>query len=206
MLLPVLFPRVPWAQVRKQFFGSGVNKRSLDCIEKAALFVTLDDDEQGMKGDDPTGNLDRYAKSLLHGKCYDRWGHQRMLKSNNVQWSKMVPYRGGSQRSVSPASEGYPTTVTFPFRPSPPSPVSACLFFSLLFPPSSLLAPSFFLLLPLSMSLSPYRWFDKSISLIVYKNGKTGLNAEHSWADAPTVAHLWEVRPCDVHRVPHVVM
>ncbi|XP_048847450.1 carnitine O-palmitoyltransferase 1, liver isoform isoform X2 [Brienomyrus brachyistius] len=99
--------RVPWAQVRKQFFGSGVNKRSLDCIEKAAFFVTLDDDEQGMKGDDPTGNLDRYAKSLLHGKCYDRW-------------------------------------------------------------------------------------FDKSISLVVYKNGKTGLNAEHSWADAPTVAHLWE--------------
>nr|XP_023654255.1 carnitine O-palmitoyltransferase 1, liver isoform-like [Paramormyrops kingsleyae] len=99
--------RVPWAQVRKQFFSSGVNKRSLDCIEKAAFFVTLDDDEQGMKGDDPTGNLDRYAKSLLHGKCYDRW-------------------------------------------------------------------------------------FDKSISLVVYKNGKTGLNAEHSWADAPTVAHLWE--------------
>lgn len=69
----ILFPRIPWAQARKEFFSSGVNKRSLDCIEKAAFFVTLDDDEQGMMGDDPAGNLDRYAKSLLHGKCYDRW-------------------------------------------------------------------------------------------------------------------------------------
>ncbi|XP_060748010.1 carnitine O-palmitoyltransferase 1, liver isoform [Tachysurus vachellii] len=99
--------RVPWARVRKQYFSSGVNKRSLDCIEKAAFFVTLDDEEEGMKGDDPSGNLDRYAKSLLHGKCYDRW-------------------------------------------------------------------------------------FDKSFSVVIFKNGKTGLNAEHSWADAPTVAHLWE--------------
>uniref|UniRef100_A0A8C7XRK1 Carnitine palmitoyltransferase 1A2b n=1 Tax=Oryzias sinensis TaxID=183150 RepID=A0A8C7XRK1_9TELE len=100
-------PRVPWAQIRKEHFSSGVNKRSLDIIEKAAFFVTLDDEAQGMKGDDPTGNLDRYAKSLLHGKCYDRW-------------------------------------------------------------------------------------FDKSFSIVIYKNGKSGLNAEHSWADAPTVAHLWE--------------
>ncbi|XP_030626166.1 carnitine O-palmitoyltransferase 1, liver isoform [Chanos chanos] len=99
--------RIPWAQVRKEFFSSGVNKRSLDCIEKAAFFVTLDDDEQGMMGDDPAASLDRYAKSLLHGKCYDRW-------------------------------------------------------------------------------------FDKSFSVVIYKNGKTGLNAEHSWADAPVVAHLWE--------------
>ncbi|XP_068192285.1 carnitine O-palmitoyltransferase 1, liver isoform [Antennarius striatus] len=99
--------RIPWAQMRKRYFSSGVNKRALDYIERAAFFVTLDDDEQGMKGDDPVGNLDRYAKSLLHGKCYDRW-------------------------------------------------------------------------------------FDKSFSIVIYKNGKSGLNAEHSWADAPTVAHLWE--------------
>ncbi|XP_041867552.1 LOW QUALITY PROTEIN: carnitine O-palmitoyltransferase 1, liver isoform [Melanotaenia boesemani] len=99
--------RIPWSQMRKQYFSSGVNKRSLDAIERAAFFVTLDDEEQGMRGDDPAGNLDRYAKSLLHGKCYDRW-------------------------------------------------------------------------------------FDKSFSIVIYKNGKSGLNAEHSWADAPTVAHLWE--------------
>ncbi|KAM4531512.1 carnitine O-palmitoyltransferase 1, liver isoform 1-T2 [Odontesthes bonariensis] len=99
--------RVPWSQMRKRYFSSGLNKRSLDIIDRAAFFVTLDDEEQGMRGDDPAGNLDRYAKSLLHGKCYDRW-------------------------------------------------------------------------------------FDKSFSIVIYKNGKSGLNAEHSWADAPTVAHLWE--------------
>uniref|UniRef100_A0AAQ4PSS4 carnitine O-palmitoyltransferase n=1 Tax=Gasterosteus aculeatus aculeatus TaxID=481459 RepID=A0AAQ4PSS4_GASAC len=99
--------RVPWFQMRERHFSSGINKRSLDCIERAAFFVTLDDEEQGMRGEDPAGNLDRYAKSLLHGKCYDRW-------------------------------------------------------------------------------------FDKSFSIVIYKNGKSGLNAEHSWADAPTVAHLWE--------------
>uniref|UniRef100_A0A669E6P1 Carnitine palmitoyltransferase 1A2b n=1 Tax=Oreochromis niloticus TaxID=8128 RepID=A0A669E6P1_ORENI len=40
--------------------------------------------------------------------------------------------------------------------------------------------------------LSSPRWFDKSFSVVIYKNGKSGLNAEHSWADAPTVAHRWE--------------
>lgn len=45
---------------------------SLDAIESAAFFVTLDDEPQGY---DPTktNSLDSYAKSLLHGKCYDRW-------------------------------------------------------------------------------------------------------------------------------------
>lgn len=38
------------------------------------------------------------------------------------------------------------------------------------------------------------RWFDKSFSVVFYKNGKTGLNGEHSWADAPVLSHLWEVR------------
>ncbi len=83
------FPRIPWAQARKEFFSSGVNKRSLDCIEKAAFFVALDDDEQGMRGDDPAGNLDRYAKSLLHGKCYDRWD---VCPSRFVHQSKPFKY------------------------------------------------------------------------------------------------------------------
>uniref|UniRef100_A0A8C6UC83 carnitine O-palmitoyltransferase n=1 Tax=Neogobius melanostomus TaxID=47308 RepID=A0A8C6UC83_9GOBI len=99
--------RIPWAKARTKFFSTGLNKRSLDCIEKAAFFVTLDDDEQGMMGDDPAASLDNYAKNLLHGKCYDRW-------------------------------------------------------------------------------------FDKSFSVVFYKNGKCGINAEHSWADAPVLAHVWE--------------
>ncbi|XP_068610502.1 carnitine O-palmitoyltransferase 1, liver isoform-like [Brachionichthys hirsutus] len=99
--------RIPWAEARTKYFSSGVNKGSLDCIEKAAFFVTLDDDEQGIIGDDPAASLDSYAKSLMHGKCYDRW-------------------------------------------------------------------------------------FDKSFSVIYYKNGKSGINGEHSWADTPVLSHLWE--------------
>lgn len=30
--------------------------------------------------------------------------------------------------------------------------------------------------------------------MVFYKNGKTGLNGEHSWADVPVLSHLWEVR------------
>lgn len=38
----------------------------------------------------------------------------------------------------------------------------------------------------------PNVWFDKSISMVVFTNGKVGLNCEHSWADAPVLAHLME--------------
>ncbi|XP_053497455.1 carnitine O-palmitoyltransferase 1, liver isoform isoform X1 [Ictalurus furcatus] len=99
--------RVPWAKARTEFFSRGKNKQSLDAVEKAAFFVTLDDTEQRYEPDNPVRSLDSYAKSLLHGKCYDRW-------------------------------------------------------------------------------------FDKSFNLIVFKNGTMGLNAEHTWADAPIVGHLWE--------------
>ncbi|VDK83269.1 unnamed protein product [Litomosoides sigmodontis] len=36
------------------------------------------------------------------------------------------------------------------------------------------------------------RWFDKSFNFIVFKNGRFGINAEHSWGDAAVVAHLME--------------
>ncbi|XP_020823887.1 carnitine O-palmitoyltransferase 1, liver isoform [Phascolarctos cinereus] len=99
--------RVPWAKARQTYFSRGKNKQSLDAIEKAAFLVTLDDTAQGYNKKDPVTSMDTYAKSLLHGKCYDRW-------------------------------------------------------------------------------------FDKTFTFIVFKNGKMGLNAEHAWADAPIVAHLWE--------------
>lgn len=35
--------RTVWAQTRKDFFAKGVNKASLDIIEKAAFVVALDD-------------------------------------------------------------------------------------------------------------------------------------------------------------------
>ncbi|XP_072291402.1 carnitine O-palmitoyltransferase 1, muscle isoform [Eucyclogobius newberryi] len=64
--------RVPWAQARQQYFSAGVNKLSLDAVESSAFFLALDDEPQGY---DPSKerSLDSYAKSLLHGKCYDRW-------------------------------------------------------------------------------------------------------------------------------------
>lgn len=37
------------------------------------------------------------------------------------------------------------------------------------------------------------RWFDKSLNLVTFTNGHCGMNAEHSFADAPVVAHLFEV-------------
>ncbi|XP_032784458.2 carnitine O-palmitoyltransferase 1, liver isoform isoform X2 [Daphnia magna] len=36
------------------------------------------------------------------------------------------------------------------------------------------------------------RWFDKSFTLVIGKNGRVGFNAEHSWADAAVLAHMWE--------------
>ncbi|CAM5086409.1 unnamed protein product [Eretmochelys imbricata] len=98
--------RVPWAEARARFFSQGKNKVSLDAIERAAFFLTLDEEAQGYERD-REDSMDRYGKSLLHGRCYDRW-------------------------------------------------------------------------------------FDKSFTLVVYKNGKVGTNAEHSWADAPIIGHLWE--------------
>lgn len=34
------------------------------------------------------------------------------------------------------------------------------------------------------------RWLDKSVSLVVHRNGKVGVNGEHAWADAPVLAHM----------------
>lgn len=36
------------------------------------------------------------------------------------------------------------------------------------------------------------RWYDKSFNLIIGKNGRAGVNVEHSWADAPVIGHCWE--------------
>lgn len=36
------------------------------------------------------------------------------------------------------------------------------------------------------------RWYDKSLNLIISKTGRCGFNVEHSFADAPILAHYWE--------------
>ncbi|XP_074128049.1 carnitine O-palmitoyltransferase 1, muscle isoform [Sminthopsis crassicaudata] len=98
--------RVQWAEARQTYFSTGKNKASLEAIEKAAFFVTLDEESHGYDPDDEA-SLSLYGKALLHGNCYNRW-------------------------------------------------------------------------------------FDKSFTLVAFKNGKLGLNTEHAWADAPIVGHLWE--------------
>lgn len=35
-------------------------------------------------------------------------------------------------------------------------------------------------------------WFDKSFCLVVFSDGRCGINAEHSWADAPVMGHMFE--------------
>ncbi|NWY94087.1 CPT1B palmitoyltransferase, partial [Loxia curvirostra] len=65
--------RVPWAEARARFFSRGPNKVALDAIERAAFFLTLDEEEHGQEPARP-GCMDAYAKSLLHGRCYDRCG------------------------------------------------------------------------------------------------------------------------------------
>ncbi|CEF71155.1 LD31742p [Strongyloides ratti] len=36
------------------------------------------------------------------------------------------------------------------------------------------------------------RWYDKSFNFIIFKNGKMGINTEHSWGDAAVTAHFVE--------------
>ncbi|XP_059489708.1 carnitine O-palmitoyltransferase 1, liver isoform isoform X2 [Neocloeon triangulifer] len=64
--------RKDWALARHNFFGKGINRTSLDVIEKAAFVVCLDDIEYNFDPNDPD-KLDQYGRTLLHGKGYDRW-------------------------------------------------------------------------------------------------------------------------------------
>ncbi|KFM81044.1 Carnitine O-palmitoyltransferase 1, liver isoform, partial [Stegodyphus mimosarum] len=98
--------RTVWAEVREKYFCKGINKASLNTIEKAAFFVALDEESYDFDSKDPT-KLNQFGRAMLHGKGYDRW-------------------------------------------------------------------------------------FDKSFNIIVAKNGRVGLNGEHSWADAPILSHAWE--------------
>jgi len=35
-------------------------------------------------------------------------------------------------------------------------------------------------------------WFDKTINIVVFEDGRLGANCEHSWADAPVIGHMIE--------------
>jgi len=64
--------RVTWAEARNKFFNKGLNKDSLDIIEKAAFVLVLDEESYGY---DPENDLElsRFGAAMLHGKCYNRW-------------------------------------------------------------------------------------------------------------------------------------
>ena len=47
--------RVTWAEARNKFFNKGLNKDSLDIIEKAAFVLVLDEDSYGY---DPENDLE----------------------------------------------------------------------------------------------------------------------------------------------------
>ncbi|XP_011339212.1 carnitine O-palmitoyltransferase 1, liver isoform isoform X2 [Ooceraea biroi] len=64
--------RTTWAQARQNFFAKGVNKASLDLVEKAAFVVALDDVPYEYDTKHPE-KLDNYGRVLMHGKGYDRW-------------------------------------------------------------------------------------------------------------------------------------
>ncbi len=50
-------------------------------------------------------------------------------------------------------------------------------------------------------------WFDKSFSVFVFANGRYAVNAEHSWADAPVLGHVFEyARVCYVRVVKVIVI
>ncbi|KAL3320828.1 Carnitine palmitoyltransferase [Cichlidogyrus casuarinus] len=71
-------PRDNWAEARKDFFSSGVNKTSLDAIEKAAFTVSLDQEEYPFKVKDIQDpellkQINHFSKRLLHGNACDRW-------------------------------------------------------------------------------------------------------------------------------------
>ncbi|PAA56633.1 hypothetical protein BOX15_Mlig029955g1 [Macrostomum lignano] len=61
-----------WARARRDFFSRGANRTSLDAIERAAFVLALDEESADYDPEDDS-QLDRFAKSLLHGNGCNRW-------------------------------------------------------------------------------------------------------------------------------------
>lgn len=64
--------RTKWAEVRHTYFNKGINRVSLQTIDTAAFFMSLDDDAYGTDIHEE-GALDSYGKSMLHGNGHNRW-------------------------------------------------------------------------------------------------------------------------------------
>ncbi|GAU97629.1 hypothetical protein RvY_08895 [Ramazzottius varieornatus] len=64
--------RKTWAQMRNSYFTRGVNRVSLETIERGAFFLCLDEEEHYYLETDAS-KLDAYCKWLLHGNGHNRW-------------------------------------------------------------------------------------------------------------------------------------
>ncbi|XP_054719264.1 carnitine O-palmitoyltransferase 1, liver isoform-like [Uloborus diversus] len=75
--------RTIWANARNTYFSKGLNKASLKCIEDAAFFLVLYDEELDFDENDPS-KLNEFSQALLHGKGHSMW----LDKSFNLVVSK----------------------------------------------------------------------------------------------------------------------
>ncbi|XP_044901895.1 carnitine O-palmitoyltransferase 1, brain isoform isoform X2 [Felis catus] len=64
-------PRDVWAQVRSSLKAQAED--TLEAVEGAAFFVSLDSEPAGLTREDPAATLDAYAHALLAGRGHDRW-------------------------------------------------------------------------------------------------------------------------------------
>lgn len=68
--------RTKWAEVRDEYFSSGINKNSLEAIESAAFMLILNDEPFDLELVDLSKDraaLHQYAAQCLHGKVYNYW-------------------------------------------------------------------------------------------------------------------------------------
>ncbi|XP_055001766.1 carnitine O-palmitoyltransferase 1, brain isoform isoform X2 [Sorex araneus] len=64
-------PRDQWAQARCSLKRQA--RETLETVEGAAFFVSLDWEPRGLMKENPAASLDAYAHALLAGRGYDRW-------------------------------------------------------------------------------------------------------------------------------------
>jgi len=62
--------RTTWANAREEFFSQGLNKQSLNMIERALFVISL---EHESPGDGQGQDYNTMARSLFHGSGTNRW-------------------------------------------------------------------------------------------------------------------------------------
>ncbi|CAI8037066.1 Carnitine O-palmitoyltransferase 1, liver isoform [Geodia barretti] len=90
--------RKSWAEMREKYFMTGVNRTSMEILEKAAFMIMFDDLEPSLyveNGDNTA--LTQYCKSLFHGNGYTRWFDKSVsviiYKNGKVTFDLVCPWR-----------------------------------------------------------------------------------------------------------------